>query len=87
MNITLTDDKIQNWMRNDGPGYEHMDEQGIVALVSRENELDVDNKEEEDEVSQSSKCSISHAEAIRKMNDYLKWYRCQPQRPQKMYHN
>ena len=33
MNITLTDDEIQNWMRNDGPGYEHMDEQGIVALV------------------------------------------------------
>ena len=71
MNITLTDDEIQNWMRNDGPGYEHMDEQGIVALVSRENELDVDNKEEEDQVSQSSKCSISHAEAMSKMDDYL----------------
>lgn len=79
MNITLTDDEIQNWMRNDGPGYEHMDEQGIVALVSRENELDVDNEEEEDEVSQSSKCSISHAEAMSKMDDYLTWYRCQLQ--------
>ena len=79
MNITLTDDEIQNWMRNDGPGYEHMDEQGIVALVSRENELDVDNEEEEDEVSQSSKCSISHAEAMSKMDDYLTWYHCQPQ--------
>ena len=77
--MTMTDDKIQNWMRNDDPGYEHMDEKGIVALVSWENELDVDNEEEEDEVSQSSKCSISHAEAMSKMDDYLTWYRCQLQ--------
>ena len=79
MNITLTNDEIQSWMRSDGPGYEHMDEQGIVALISRENELDVDEEEEEDEVSLSSQCSISHSEAMSKMNDYLTWYRCQPQ--------
>ena len=30
MNITFTDDDTQNWMSYDGPGYEDMDEQGIV---------------------------------------------------------
>ena len=30
----MTDDDIQNWMCCDDPRYEHMDEQGIVALIS-----------------------------------------------------
>ena len=47
VNITLTDDDIQNWMCCDGPGYEHMDEQGIVALVFMDDEKD-GNKEEEE---------------------------------------
>ena len=34
MNITFTDDDIQNWMSCNDPRYEHMDEQGIVALIS-----------------------------------------------------
>ena len=82
MNITFTDDDIQNWMSCDGPGYEHMDEQGIVALISGDNEEEGDENEEvedEHDVPQSSKCPFSHAEAMQKMDDYLAYYRCQPE--------
>ena len=64
MNITFTDDDIQNWMSCDGPGYEHMDEQGIVALISGDNEKEADEEvEDENDVPQSSKCPFSHGEA------------------------
>ena len=33
MNITSTDDDIQNWVSCNGLGYEHMDKQAIVAMI------------------------------------------------------
>ena len=45
VNITLTDDDIQNWMCCDSPGYEHMDEQGTVALISEDDEKDGNEEE------------------------------------------
>ena len=79
VNITLTDDDIQNWMCCDGPGYEHMDEQGIVELISGDDEKDSNEEEDEIEDPQSSKCPITHGEAMNSMDKYLTWYRCQPQ--------
>ena len=79
VNITLTDDDIQNWMCCDGLGYEHMDEQGIVALISGDDEKDGNEEEKEIEDPQSSKCPITHGEAMNSMDNYLTWYRCQPQ--------
>ena len=80
MNITFTDDDIQNWISCDGPGYEHMDEQGIVALIYGDNEKEADEEvEDENDVPQSSKCPFSHGEAMQKMDDYLAYYRCQPE--------
>ena len=34
LNIIYTDDDIQNWMSCDGPGYEHLDDQISVSLIS-----------------------------------------------------
>ena len=79
VNITLTDDDIQNWICCDGPGYEHMDEQGIVALISGDDENNSNEEEEEIEDPQSSKCPITHGEAMNSMDNYLTWYHCQPQ--------
>ena len=42
LNITFTDNDIPNQMNCDGPGYEHMDEQGILALISGDNEKEAD---------------------------------------------
>ena len=57
INITFTDDDIHNWMGCDGPGYEHMDEQEIVALISGDNVKEADEEvENENDVPKSSKC-------------------------------
>ena len=78
LNITFTEDDIQRWMSCDGPGYEHMDEQGIVALITGDNEKEADESVgDEIGVSQPSKCPFFHAEAMQKINDYLAYYRCQ----------
>merc|ERR1712183_785187 len=69
LNITFTEDDIQNWMSCDGPGYEHMDEQGIVALITGDNEKEADEGvEDEIDVSQPFKGPFSHAEATQKMD-------------------
>ena len=62
----------------DGPGYdEHIDEQGIVALISEDNKKETDEEvEDENDVLQSSKCPFFHVETMQKMDDY---YRCQPE--------
>ena len=63
----------------DGPGYEHMDQQGIVALISGDDEKDGNEDEEEIEDPQLSKCPITHGETMNSMDNYLICYRCQPQ--------
>ena len=67
-------------MSCDGSGYEHMDEQGIIALISGDNEKEADEEvEDENYVPQPSKCPFSHGEAMQKMDDYLAYYRFQPE--------
>ena len=61
INITFTDDDIQNWMSCDGPGYEHMDDQGIVSLISGDYEKQTSEEVEDDnDVPQTSDCEFSH---------------------------
>ena len=63
-----------------GSGYEHMDEQGIVALITGDNKKESDEAvKDEIGVSQPSKCSFFHAKAMQKMEDYLAYYLCQPE--------
>ena len=57
LNITFTEDDIQRWTSCDGPGYEHMGQQGIVALITGNNKKEVD--EDEIGISQPSKCPFS----------------------------
>ena len=50
-------------MSCDGPSYKHMDEQGIVALITGDNKKEADEAvEDEIGVSHTSKCPFSHAE-------------------------
>ena len=48
LNITYTDDDIKNLMSCDGPGYEHLDNQGIVSLVSGNYKKETDEDVEDD---------------------------------------
>ena len=78
LNIQITNDDVQQWMSSDGPGYEHMDEQGIVALVSPGDEAH-EEEDDDDELPETVRCPISHAEAMEKIGDVLTWYRFQPE--------
>ena len=60
-------------MSCDGPGYE----QGIVALITGDNKKEA--VEDEIGVSQPSKCPFSYTEAMQKINNYLAYYRYQPE--------
>ena len=57
LNITSTEDDIQRWLSCNVPGYDHMDEQKIVALFTGNNKKEVD--EDEIGISQPSKCPFS----------------------------
>ena len=79
INIIFTDDDIKNWMSCDGPGYEPMDEQGIVSLISGDHEKQIDEEVEDDNnAPQTAKCPFSHSEAMQKMDDFLAYYQYQP---------
>ena len=61
LNIELTTSDIDGWFHADGPGYEHLDEQGIVDLVSavEGNECDEEDADENTEHStQKTQCSF-----------------------------
>ena len=57
-NIELTTSDIDGWFHADGPGYEYLEQQGIVYLVS----LAEGNECDEEKGAQHStlKCSFSH---------------------------
>ena len=67
-------------MSCDGPGYEHLDDQGIVSLISGDCEKQTDEEVEDDNDDQhTSKCPFTHSEAMQKVDDVLAYYRCQPE--------
>ena len=76
LNIVLAPSDINEWFQNDGPGYEHMDEQGIVDLVtaSAEDMRDEEDADENAELSnRKEQCPVSHADAMRMFDDCLTW--------------
>ena len=68
LNIELTTSDIDGWFRADGPGYEYLDEQGIVnlVLVSEGNEWDEEDDADKNtqHSTQKAQCSFSLAEAM-----------------------
>ena len=54
LNIELTTFDIDGWFHADGPGYEYLDEQGIVYLVSVGEGNKCDEEENADENTQHS---------------------------------
>ena len=54
LNIELTTSDIDGWFHADGPGYEHLDEQGIVYLVSVAEGNECDEEKDANENTQHS---------------------------------
>ena len=73
---------IDEWFSLDGPGYEHLDEHGIVDMVNNydnDNEVDSDNEDEIDLVSEVHKCPVSNVDAMDMFDKCLTWLRWQPE--------
>ena len=68
LNIELTTSDIDGWLHADGPGYEYLDEQGIVDLVSVAEGNECDEEEYADEntqrATQKAQGSFSREEAM-----------------------
>ena len=41
LNINVTSDDVQEWFHADGPSYEHLDDQSIIALAEKDGDEDV----------------------------------------------
>ena len=54
LNIELTTSDIDGWFHADGPGYEYLDEQGVVDLISVAERNECDEEEDADENTQHS---------------------------------
>ena len=72
-------DDIDSWLAEDGPGYEHLDDNGIVDMMNSEDPDDIDEEEEisKDYISQS--CPVSHKEAMAMFEKCLISLRHQPE--------
>ena len=83
LNIELTTSDIDGWFHGDGPGYEYLDEQEIVDLVSVAEVNQCDEEEDADENTQHStqkaQCSFSRAEAMQMFDHCLTWLRILPE--------
>ena len=81
LNIDIATSDIDVWFQTDGPGYEHMDDQSIIDLVSSEDGEMMDEDEEKasdlETTGQQLKCSVSHAEAFRMFDQCFIWLRFQ----------
>ena len=62
----------------DGPEYEHLDDNEIVSIVSKSGDDDKQHDEGKDISKKIPKSSISHSDAMSKIDDMLEWYRCVP---------
>ena len=79
LNIEVSSEDIESWINSGGPGYQHMDEQGIVDLVQdNQNDEEEEEKNELDSGGPQAK-RVSSAEALKGMDAYLAWYQTQPE--------
>ena len=79
----MTTSDFDDCFHADGPGYEYLDEQGIVDLVSEAEGNECNEEEDADEntehSTQKAQCSFSRAEAMQMFNRCLTWLRIQPE--------
>ena len=77
----MTTSDIDDWFHADGPDCEHLDEQGIVDLVSVAEESECDKEEGADEntqhLMQKAQCFFSRAKAMQMFDHCLTWLRIQ----------
>ena len=77
LDIDVVENDIDEWFACDGPGYEHMNDTGIVDLVTN---IEIENEESDDEpeiVEGPVPCPVTHAAAMQAFDQCLTWLRHQ----------
>ena len=74
LNINVTSSDVEAWFQGDGPGYEHLNGQGIIELVTAAGD-DNQQSDEEDEDGDSNEVHqvpvVSNAEAMECLDKVL----------------
>ena len=82
MNIDVSEDDMVAWFNEDGPGYEHLHDQGIVDLVINPHADGSDDENDDcvmaEEIPSSSQPSVSDADAYQHLDGALTWLRSLP---------
>ena len=79
LSMEVTSQEISAWFNSDGPGYEHLNEQGIVELLTADPNEECDEEDGAPEPDHSVNCPISHMSAMKMFDDCLTWLRHQPE--------
>ena len=79
LNIELTTSYTDSWFHADGLGYEYLDEQEIVNLVSVAEGNECDEEENTQHSTQKAQCSFSLAEAMQMFDHCLTWLNIMPE--------
>ena len=77
LHIDVVENDIDEWFACNGPGYEHMNDTGIVDLVTN---IEIKNEESDDEpeiVEGPVPCPVTHAAAMQAFDQCLTWLRHQ----------
>ena len=81
----ITPAEAEAWEKEDGPGYEQLDEDSILELVQGQGESatqyesDKDEDDVSDEEETSKDCPVSHREALDAFQKCITWLRHQPE--------
>ena len=77
LKVTVTSAEVEAWFQGIGPGYEHLDDNGIVRLVTTD---DQDEQKDEDEDSEELPeiPRVTNSEAMECLNKVLSWIRAVP---------
>ena len=76
--MEVSSKEIDDWFSMDGPGYEHLDDNGIVDLIVNADVAEPDSDEEPEALQKEPmKCPVSNAEAMEMFDKCLLWLRWQ----------
>ena len=77
LKLNVTSSEVEAWFQGDGPGYEHLDENAIVDMVTVDDQQE-EEEEEDDEDEPSGIPRVSNTEAMECTDTLLRWIRAMP---------
>ena len=76
LKLNVTSNEVEAWFQGDGPGYEHLDENAIVDMVTADDQQEEEEEDDEDEPSGIPR--VTNTEAMECTDTLLRWIRAMP---------